>query len=133
MTDLQAAWVFDVLVFVVVSVLDVVLQAFALHSALARARVHRPELAGMGLLSWWAPAIAAWLFVSIEVGLRRASASCSSADLAFFAAGVLYPLTALPAWFLARRAKAPLGAWYPVVQLVIAALLALGGGIPCWV
>lgn len=133
MTDLQAAWVFDVLVFVVVSVLDIVLQAFALHAALARARLHRPQLAGMTLLASWAPAVAAWLAISIEIGLHRASDACSSADLALLVAGVLYPLTALPAWVLSRRAAAPLGGWYPVVQLVIAALLALGGGVPCWV
>ena len=131
MTDLQGAWVTTVFLLVVFSVLDVVIQQFALHFALARARVAAPEIAGMRLFALWAPTIAVWLATGIALGMSNASRTCSSADGSSLWLGLLYPLTAWPPFWLARQVKVTLPGWYWIAQFFPALVLVLLGGLPC--
>lgn len=131
MNDLQGAWVFVVLVVVVVSVLDAVVQGFALHSALASRRVEAPHLAGLGLFARWLPTIAVWLVAGIAIGLRKTPARCTTADVSAIWLGILYPLTAWPALGQARKAKVPLPGWYWPTQLTIGLALAALGALAC--
>lgn len=130
MTDLQGAWLTTIFLVVIFSVLDVVLQQFALHSALARAKVHAPDIAGLVLLTVWAPTIAVWVAVGLGIGMAR-HAGCTSADQSALWLGVLYPLTIWPPALLGRRVKVKMPGWYWAVQAVPALGLVLIGGLPC--
>ncbi len=131
MTDTQGAWVFVVLIVVVVSVLDAVLQGFALHSALAAKRVDAPQLAGLGLFARWIPAIAIWLFAGFFLGLRATPARCTAADVSAIWLGLLYPFTTWPALLQARTAKVSLPLWLWIVQITIGLSLSALGALPC--
>lgn len=129
--DAQGAWVFVVLVVVFVSVLDAVVQGFALHYALASKRVEAPQLAGIGLYARWLPTIAVWLFAGFFLGLRKTPARCTPADVSAVWLGVLYPLTAWPAFAQARRARVSIPAWYWITQIAIGLSLAGLGALAC--
>lgn len=133
MTDLQGAWVFTVLLLVVFSILDIVVQQFSLHFALARARVAAPEIAGLRLIALWAPTTAVWLATGIALGMSNASHACTSADGSSLWLGLLYPITAWPPVWLARQLRVSLPGWYFIAQLFPALVLVLVGGLPCLV
>lgn len=131
-SDLAADWIFVALLSTVLAILCVVVQSFVLHSALSRAKVHAPELAGIRLLALWAPTTAAWLAVAIAIGLTRAPVDrCSSAELSMIWLGLLYPATAWPALALARRAGVKLGCGYAVAQAFPALTFLAFGGLSC--
>ena len=130
MTDLQGAWLTTVFLVVVASVLDIDVHQFALHSALARAKVHAPDIAGLVLFALWAPTIAVWLIAGIAIGLLR-HAACSSGDLSALWLGLLYPLTIWPPAFLARKVKVSMPGWYWAAQALPALTLVVMGGLPC--
>ena len=130
MTDLQGAWVTTVFLLVVSSVLDVVLQQFALHSAMAEKKMHAPDLAGISILALWAPTTAVWLGTGIAIGMLH-HAACNSADHSALWLGMLYPLTAWPPAFLGRKIKVALPRWYWIAQFSVAAVILLFGGLPC--
>ena len=130
MTDLQGAWVTTTFLLVVSSVLDVVLQQFALHSAMAARKMHSPDIAGISLLALWAPTTAAWLGAGIAIGMLH-HAACNSADQSALVLGLLYPLTAWPPAFLGAKIKVSLPRWYWAAQLSVAAVILLFGGLPC--
>lgn len=132
MTDLQGAWVTTVFILVIGSVLNAVMQQFALHSALAVGKVHAPEIAGIRVFALWAPTTAVWLGVGIAIGLHG-DHGCTSADDSALWLGALYPLTAWPPFALGRHVKVSLPGWYWPVQLSIAVVILLFGGLPCLV
>jgi len=99
------------------------------HSALARAGAHRPELAGGGLIGLWVPSALGW--VSAAVLLSGLLPLCSRADAALLWAGLLYPLAAWPAFYLAGRAGVRLSGSYPALQGAVILGLALLGAGPC--
>ena len=131
-SDLAADWIFTALLATVLAILCIVIQSFWLHSALARAKVHAPELAGIRVLALWAPTTAVWLAIAIVLGLTRAPLErCSSAELSMLWLGVLYPSTAWPALFLARRAGVTLGFGYAIAQAFPALTFLAFGGLSC--
>ena len=130
-TDLAAGWIFIVLVLTVLAILDAVLQMFALHSALATAKVHAPEIAGLKLFVLWFPTVILWLAAGIGLALLRTPERCSSADAAPLFLGALYLLTAWPPLWLGRSRGVRLPRWYWDAQLTIATLLVALGAVPC--
>lgn len=131
-SDLAADWIFVALLCAVMSVLGAVVQSFSLHSALARAKVHAPELAGIRLLALWAPATALWLGAAIGIGLVQApTPRCSSAELSMLWLAVLSPSTAWPALLLARKAGVRLGCGYALAQLFPPLTFYAFGGHTC--
>ena len=131
MTDLQGAWLFTTLLIMVVAMLDAVIQGFALHAALARGKVHAPEVAGLGLLLLWAPTIAVWLGVGMYLGGRSTPARCTTADVSAMWLAALYLLTAWPAPWLARSKGVRLGGWYWATQIATAGTLFVLAGFSC--
>lgn len=131
MTDLQGAWVTTTFILVVSSVLDIVLQQFALHSAMAKKQMHAPDIAGISLLALWAPTTMAWLGAGIAIGMLHRIAACNSADHSALWLGLLYPITAWPPVFLGAKIGAPLPRWYWITQMSVAAVILLFGGLPC--
>jgi hypothetical protein len=129
--DARAAWIFAALIITVLAILDVVIQSFALHSALARGKVHAPEIAGIRLMALWVPTIAAWLGAGLALGLLGSTPACASADRAMLWLGVLYLLTAWPALALARHVNVRIGAGYWLAQCFPALTLIAMGGLPC--
>lgn len=129
--DARAAWIFAALIVTVLAVLGAVIQSFSLHSALARARVHAPELAGIRLLALWLPTTIAWLAAGIAIGLLDHTDRCTPGDWAMLWLGLLYPLTGWPAALLARRAGVRLSLGYWVMQLFPAVALLAMGALPC--
>ncbi len=127
MNDLAGRWLFDVVVLTVIAVLDAVVQAFALHLALARARVHAPRIAGLDLLVAWLPSVVAWLVAGILLGMNAPPAGCAPPDAANLWLGVLYPVTVWPAPVLARRAGVRLPRGYWIAQAAVTGLLLLLG------
>ena len=129
--DARAAWVFAALVVTVLSILGVVIQSFFLHSALARGKVHAPELAGIRLLALWLPTTAVWLAAGIGIGLADPAARCAPGDWAMLWLAVFYPLTLWPALFLARRARVRISFGYYVAHSLTPLTLFFMGGLPC--
>lgn len=128
MTDLQGAWLFTTLIIVVFAILNAVIQGFALHAALARAKVHAPELAGLGLLFLWALTIAAWLVAGMIAGSGGNPEHGTAADVTLVWLAMIYPATAWPAPYLAFRKGVRLGLWYWPTQIGTAATLFMLGG-----
>lgn len=129
--DARAAWLFAALIVTVLSILGAVIQSFSLHSALARGKVHAPELAGIRLLALWLPTTIAWLAAGIGIGLLGHTARCMPGDWAMLWLALLYPVTLWPAIFLARRAGVRLSLGYYVAQSIAPLALVLMGGLPC--
>lgn len=129
--DAVAGWVFAALVVTVLAILDAVIQSFFLHSALARGKVHAPELAGIRLLALWLPTIAVWLAAGIGIGMLHRVPQCTSADYGMLWLALLYPLTTWPALFLARKTGVRLGCGYALSHALAPATLFLMGGLPC--
>lgn len=126
--DLAAAWVFAALLVIVLAILGAVLQAFFLHSALARAKVHAPELAGIRLLALWLPAVLGWLAAAALASAALPARRCAPADAWMLWLALLYPVTVWPAAVLARKRGVRLGAGYWWAQgFAPVSLLALGG------
>ena len=130
--DASAAWTFAAFLVTVFGVLDAVIQSFFLHSALAKGKVHAPELAGVRLLMLWLPAIAIWLAAGIAAGVLRTPERCTPADGSMVFLGLFYPLTIWPAWWLARRARVRLAYGYWIAQAFPAVSFLLFGGFPCF-
>ena len=130
-SDVAAAWLLAALLVTVLAILDVVIQAFSLHSALARGKVHAPELAGVALIARCIATISIWLAAGFSLGILRTPQGCSPADASMLWLGLLYPLTLWPALFLARKAGVRLSLGYFAVQAIAPASLILMGGITC--
>jgi hypothetical protein len=129
--DARAAWIFAALIVTVLAILGVVIQSFSLHSALARGKVHAPELAGIRLLALWLPTTFVWLAAGIGMGVFDPSDHCAPGDWAMLWLALLYPLTLWPALFLARRAGVRLGLGYFFAQSLAPLTLFFMGGLPC--
>lgn len=129
--DARAAWIFAALIVTVLAILGVVIQSFFLHSALARGKVHAPELAGIRLLALWVPTTVVWLAAGIGTGLLDPTERCAPGDWAMLWLALLYPLTLWPAMFLARRAGVQLSLGYFAAHVLSPLTLFVMGGLPC--
>lgn len=131
MTEAQAAWYFAAFLVVIAAVLAIVLQAFALHAALARHKVHAPEAAGMGLFVRWLPTIALWLAAGFALGANADPARCTQADVTAVWLGALYPLTGWPPAWIAWRKKIRLPGWYWIAIVAVGISVLVMAGFAC--